>query len=145
MKNINLRIAEQDDEQFVNDLTRETMRPYVEETWSDEVSREEYYKINSFQKEGTQIVCENNQAIGRITITEKDKEILLDEIHLIPEVQGRGIGSKLLCEVIKDAIGKKKAVSLTVLKTNPVKTIYERLGFEVYQEKDFRYFMKKSV
>lgn len=139
---IQLKPATADDEQFVNDLTRTTMRPYVEATWSDEPSRENYYFINRFVVGNTSIILHGAEPAGRITVTRGDTEIVLDEIHLLPEFQGHGIGAKMIRELLDEAHTGGKTVALIVLKTNPAKGLYERLGFEVYSETPERYFMR---
>ena len=53
---ISTRPAVASDEEFVNALTRETMRPYVEATWPSDEEREEYYWLNRFQQNETEIM-----------------------------------------------------------------------------------------
>lgn len=142
MKGITLREAIQSDQQFVNDLTRETMRSYVEDTWLDEESCEHYYAINSFKQLSTQIICKYNEPIGRITLAHNKNEVIVDAIHLVATVQGQGLGSKLLNIIIEDAVKQEKSVSLIVLKSNPAWQLYKRLGFLIYEETTERYYMR---
>ena len=142
MDHIYLRDSSQNDHQFVNNLTREVMCLYVENTWSDEENQERYYEINSFEQSNTQIISEHNKSIGRITLTQNKNEIIIDAIHLVPYVQGQGIGSKFLHNIIEHAVKQKKSVSLVVLRSNPAKKLYEHLGFVVYDETKERYFMR---
>ena len=59
-------------------------------------------------------------------------------IGVMPEFQGRGIGEKLMREILADADRMKRAV---YLETSTLKNIpwYEKFGFEVYNELDFGY------
>lgn len=59
-------------------------------------------------------------------------------IGVLPEFQGRGIGEKLMREILADADRMKRAV---YLETSTLKNLpwYEKFGFEVYNELDFGY------
>lgn len=138
---LRLRAATPDDESFVNDLTRTTMRPYVEATWPDEESRERYYAINAFQLETTRIVCDGERAVGRLSVHGRVCEISLDDMHVIPEMQGRGIGTWILDTVKAEAEAQGLGITLILLKTNPVRRLYERVGFEVFAQANRRYQM----
>ena len=107
MYQIYIRDSTQSDAQFVNDLTRKVMHSYVKRTWHDEESRERYYAVNSFEQSTTQIICEDHQPIGRITLTQNNKAVTVDAIHLVPHVQGRGIGSMIFRRIIENAEKQK--------------------------------------
>lgn len=59
-------------------------------------------------------------------------------IGVHPSGQGKGVGSRLLTEVIQEGLNKKRTVCL---ETSTVKNIpwYEKQGFKVYKELDFGY------
>ena len=145
MINIQYRDAHKTDEEFVNTLTRTTMREYVDATWAGEEQREQYYAINKFRQEGTRIILCDGFDVGLITVTKKDDAILIDEIHILPEYQGKGIGKQVLQNVLEDASSKNMPVNLFLLRTNPVKRLYERLGFKVYKMDEFRYYMTTKI
>ena len=143
MSDIYLQKAQAKDEAFVKKLTKETMQKYVNETWADTTSREDYFVQNTFNQKETQIVYKNNEAIGWISLTESETDIYIGGIHLLSSAQGQGIGKKLLSDVIEQGKGKQKSLSLMVLKVNPAKILYERLGFSVYNESIERFYMRK--
>ncbi len=143
MQDISLRKATEEDRAFVDDLTREVMQNYVNSIWSDERHRQQYFKINAFKCEFTQIIFENEKPIGRITLIEKPTEIIVDGIHLLPQAQGKGIGGKLLQQTILDAEKMQKKLSLVVLKSNPALLLYKRLGFVVMSETMERVMMQR--
>ncbi|MBW4512743.1 MAG: GNAT family N-acetyltransferase [Scytonematopsis contorta HA4267-MV1] len=55
-------------------------------------------------------------------------------MELLPEYQCLGIGTQLIQSVISQAKSLNKPVVLHVLKINPAKSLYERLGFETVEE-----------
>lgn len=50
-------------------------------------------------------------------------------MSLLPEYRGRGIGTKLLRQLLADAGKRFDAISLSVSVTNPAHRLYEREGF----------------
>lgn len=145
MDKLKFRDATPTDEEFVNELTRTTMGAYVEATWDSDSERERYYEINKFQQNGTKIIQLDGVDVGRMTVTRKCRVIMLDEIHILPEFQGRGIGSQAIQNLLAEAKEKKLPIELVVLKLNPVNRLYDRLGFEVCREDSERYYMKRNA
>ena len=67
-------------------------------------------------------------------------------IGVMPSEQGRGIGSKLLQEIISESVSQKRTICL---ETSTLKNVpwYKKKGFTVYNELDFGYpliFKKKD-
>lgn len=67
-------------------------------------------------------------------------------IGVDPDEQSKGIGSKLMGEIINEATSKQRPI---YLETSTLKNIpwYEKFGFKIYNELDFGYklfFMKKE-
>ncbi|HLM00911.1 MAG TPA: GNAT family N-acetyltransferase, partial [Pyrinomonadaceae bacterium] len=73
---------------------------------------------------------------------EKKDETALVSIRLLPEFQNRGIGTKLIKDVLAASIAKNKPVRLQVLKINPARNLYERLGFEISGETGTHFLMR---
>jgi ribosomal protein S18 acetylase RimI-like enzyme len=69
--------------------------------------------------------------------------IELGGIYLLPKYQRRGIGSGLVASVIDQATLQRLPVRLGVAKINPARSLYERLGFIVVRESEFKYFMER--
>ena len=143
MQNLTLRTAKENDNIFVDALTRMSMKTFVEAVWQKEEEREYYYTLNAFDADRTNIVEFEGKDIGRITLKDSKEGRWIVAIHLLPAYQGKGIGKYLLKKVIDKAIKEQKDLYLTVLKVNPAKKLYEKLGFEVYDERDHRFFMKR--
>ena len=67
-------------------------------------------------------------------IDEHSTHLAIDQLFLRPETQGRGIGTALVQSVLARAEAKKLPVRLWVLRINPARALYERLGFVVFEE-----------
>ena len=83
----------------------------------------------AYGKAEHQIVELDGQPAGRVMVLwEKDFALLVD-IALLEEHRGRGFGGELLGELIQQCKDKRLPLRLQVLKTNPARRLYERLGF----------------
>jgi len=123
-------------------LTRCVMKKYVDATWSSNQDRERYYLKNQFRQEKTQIIQYNETNIGRITTSHLADRTIIEGIHIIEDFQGKGIGTHLIAQCIKNADNKGVVVELILLKNNPAKQLYLRMGFHQYKEDQHRYYMR---
>jgi len=82
-----------------------------------------------------------DQSIGWLAIAEHGDHLELVDLHLLPEYQRQGIGSYVIKQLIARAQQQQIAVRLEVLKVNPARTLYERLGFTVIGETATHYVM----
>jgi GNAT superfamily N-acetyltransferase len=64
-------------------------------------------------------------------------------VDLRPAFQNRGVGSIILNRLLANAAAKGKPVELSVLKNNPARRLYDRLGFAVVSEDEMKYFMRR--
>ena len=117
----------------------QSMRPYVEQIWGWNESFQEERFRQGFEPDKTWVALSHEREIGFLRVTEKDEGIFIEQIYIIPEYQGRGIGTALVREVLS----KKLPVELSVLKLNTdARRLYERLGFRVNGESATHYHMR---
>lgn len=74
------------------------------------------------------IVC-NSERAGRMLVNRTDRELVLVDLTLLPEFRNKGIGTSLLRDLQTEAAREGTSLRLSVLKTNPARQLYERLGF----------------
>lgn len=112
------------------------MREYVEATgwgWHEEWQRE--YFDRKFDPLARQIIQVDNRDVGVIAIEQRDEELYIALIEILPEFQGRGVGTSLLGQIIESAHKRGYPVTLHVLKSNaPAHRLYERLGFTIIED-----------
>ena len=63
-------------------------------------------------------------------------------VSVAPAVQRRGIGAALIRSLLDEASVAGKRVHLDVLRANPARRLYERLGFRVVAEDTHSYLMR---
>ena len=75
------------------------------------------------------VICKRGRDVGRYYVDPTEREIRIMDIALLPEHRGRGIGTRLVQDVLDEARASGRSVSLHVEETNPAKRLYERMGF----------------
>jgi ribosomal protein S18 acetylase RimI-like enzyme len=133
MRAIERRPARPDDFDFLFELARASLGPYVEEIWGwdDAVQRRIQHAWQ--ERGGVQILEHQGRAIGCLKVTSEDDHVFLDRMALLPAAQNRGLGTRLVREVMDDAARRGLPVRLSVLTNNPARRLYERLGFRVIE------------
>ncbi len=139
---ITLRKSTANDSDFVNYLTRRVMKEYVDATWNGSEEKERYYSLNKCNPSTTRIIQCGGEDIGRVTVTYSTDCITLEGIHISETFQGKGIGSRLVKQIIDEATDMRLPLELILLKANPVKELYERIGFHTYKEDVYRFYMR---
>ena len=110
-------------------MLRQTMRPYVEATWGwDETDHLTRFKA-SFEPSLRQIIELGDQPIGVLHVDVAGSPVRLLNIQLLPAFQRQGHGTAIIGEVLRQA--RERPVWLQVLKANPAKSFYQRLGFRI--------------
>jgi ribosomal protein S18 acetylase RimI-like enzyme len=134
MRGIELRAARQADAEFLYGLLKATMQAYVAQVWGWDEQWQRAYFQEHFDPSQEQIVILEGEEIGVLAIEEKEDAVFLSKVYLLPEYQGQGIGTHLMRSVLDGAFGRGLPVTLRVLKVNPARRLYERLGFVVAGE-----------
>ncbi len=91
------------------------------------------------------IVESGGAPVGRLYTDERPGSVHLIDISLLPEWRGRGLGGAILSDLIADAAARDLAVSLQVLKVNPARRLYERLGFRIVADNGPHDWMERSA
>ena len=139
---VTLRPTSQGDLEFLWRLHLDSMREYVEKTFDWDLEAQRGYIAKAADGEMGKIILVDDVEAGFWNIVESESEVFLNSIVLLPEFQNRGIGTRMINELLDDA---ERPVRLQVLKVNPAIALYERLGFQVCADKETYYEMIRSV
>lgn len=139
---IELRPASAADFPMAIDLYLTTMQPYTAAlmTWDEARQRDSF--ASQWTLETTQIIVYRGRDVGWLDIQTSDAEFVLRQFFISPEHQGKGIGSQVLRRLLERSSETNAPASLTVLKNNPARRLYERLGFEVVDEVGVKFRMR---
>ncbi len=141
---IALRPANMQDASFLWQLHCATIKPYIANTWGWDEDFQYRYFTEHFSPWGNQIIRFQEKDAGVIAVEETPHGIILSTIELLPQFQGLGIGTQLIQGLLSRAEAQGLPVSLRVLKVNPARQLYLRLGFTVVSETDTHYWMRKE-
>jgi len=136
--NISLRSITDADLEFLWRLHNLALKKYIEETWGwDEEWQRRHFEERFDPNNGLIVVIDGTDA-GFWWVNERPDEIFLVSIHLLPDFQRRGIGTRLIRTLTDNSY---KPVRLKVLKVNPARRLYERLGFSISGDLDTHFEM----
>jgi len=88
------------------------------------------------------LILLDDEPIGRLYVDRRTDEIRIIDIALLPEYRRRGIGGRLLRELLDEAQGADKAVRIHVERFNPAFGLYQRLGFQPIDDNGVYYLME---
>ena len=71
---------------------------------------------------------------GRLYVQRSADELLIIDIALLPAERGKGIGTKILGDLLREADETRRKVTIHVEHFNPALRLYERLGFRKVEE-----------
>lgn len=127
-----LRSASESDREFLFELHCRTMREVIEKTWGwdEEWQRTDFER--RFRQCVVSVIEHEGRPIGGLMLEPRPDSIDIREIQVLPEWQGRGIGTAVVRQIITQAASRGAAVTLSVVPANSrAKQLYDRLGFEV--------------
>ncbi len=89
------------------------------------------------------LILYDKQPVGRLYVHRKKDDIRIIDIALLREFRRKGIGSRIMKALIREADEKQLPLSLHVEQDNPAMCLYERLGFQKGDLSGIYYFMKR--
>ena len=133
--NPTLRAATAGDRAWLWATKRRCLRPYVELTWGiwDDAAQQAGFD-SKFDPAEIQIIALAGRDAGYLSARRGAQEIELFNVMINPEFQKQGLGTLVLRGLLAEARTRGLPVRLQVLKVNPARRLYERLGFTVTEE-----------
>jgi ribosomal protein S18 acetylase RimI-like enzyme len=139
-----LRPAASTDYDFLYQLKVACLKEYVEATWGWDEEDQQLRFADRFDPAAIKIIVANGQDIGQLVLEDTGEELYLAGLYIDPAWQNKGLGRGIIQDVIAEANKAGRIVSLQVLRVNPAKRLYERLGFEVVGKTATHYQMRYS-
>lgn len=143
---VNLRRTVAADASFLYEVLEQTMREYVVNTWGQWLEQDARKATAADAAAGVaEIVEVDGRPAGWLRVDRLVTHIQLEQLFLLAVYQGKGIGAYLVEELQFEAKLKHLPLRLRVLRVNPAKRLYERLGFRVISATDERFFMEYAL
>ena len=139
-RKLKLRMAQKSDLDFLLELRKSTMNIHLANMGLS-TDEESHLSRVQYHFEAAKIVTIEEQRIGLLKSYQDDINWHIVQIQIIPEFQNKGIGTELVLGIIQKAKHQQKNVMLSVLKSNPVKKLYDKFGFCVTAEEDNNFIM----
>ena len=144
MSELLYRKALETDIDYLLQLRKETMSEHLINSGIISNDEDQLLRIN-YLFDQAKIVMLNNENVGLLKLDEKENRIEIVQIQIDPKFQKKGIGKQIIEAVIKNALAQNKELVLSVLKANPAKELYERLGFKIIGEDEFSFMMLFTI
>src|SRR5262245_61993783 len=117
------------------------MQHYVTQTWGwDEVWQQQHFRQH-FDPTICQIILSQGQAVGVLAVVRDASAVYLRNIEVLPPYQGQGLGTHLIRALLAEAHHSGRPLVFQVLKVNPARHLYARLGFTIKEETPTHYVM----
>jgi GNAT superfamily N-acetyltransferase len=124
-----LREATPEDFDFARDVKLEGLRPYIEKLWGWDDDAEERHFRETFDLSAATIISSESGKVGFYELVDQGFELFLAGIYIDARFRGRGLGTAVLRDLVAEARARQLPLALRVLRPNPARRLYERLGF----------------
>lgn len=152
---IEFRLVGPEDEGFLRWLYADTRRAELAATgWDAEKiaaflaqqaeAQSKHYAVHYAGAEH-RLLLAGGHPIGRILLYRMPKEIRVVDLALLEAFRGKGIGTRLMRDVLDEGTFTGRAVTIHVEKFNPALRLYARLGFEPAEDKGVYWFLRKAA
>ncbi|MFE1982965.1 MULTISPECIES: GNAT family N-acetyltransferase [Streptomyces] len=136
-----LRSAEQADVEVIAELRATVMRPDLERLGRFDERRVRRRLRESFSPGHTSVVIVGGDFAGCVTLRPAEDGLWLEHFYLVPDLQGRGLGSAVLRALLDRTDTDGLPVRLNVLQGSAARRLYERHGFTVEVQDPIDVFM----
>lgn len=135
------RAARPADVQALLALRETTMREHMANSGADTSQGNMLARLlNGYQH--ADVLERDGRIVGLLKLDRTGADWVVMQIQIAPELQGQGLGRRLLLDYIAQAQAGGHDVTLHVLKANPARGLYERLGFVVEGEDPEEFHMR---
>ena len=112
-------------------------------SWSDEQKRaflemqlqaQHNYHLSCYPNASYSIIKLKEQPIGRLYVERQEDKIKILDITVLPEYRNRGVGTKLIAEILQEGEQSEKPVQIYIENYNQSSNLFLRLGFQPIAE-----------
>jgi ribosomal protein S18 acetylase RimI-like enzyme len=108
-----------------------------------EAQQQDYKK--RFPDSDHRVILVGDQPAGYLHISTNDQEIRILDIALAPGYRHKGLGTRMITDLIERAAGAHKCVRVYVERFNPALRLFEHLGFSPVTDIGTHYLLESST
>ena len=144
MEALSFRKACASDSEFVFTVKKAAFREYVEQIWGWDDNYQKELHNRRFAAQDIQIIQFRGIDVGFLATSNTSDTLKVNQLFILPEYQGKGIGSACMTFILDDASLEGQCVALQVLQVNTGGiAFYQRLGFLIVGESATHFQMEK--
>jgi GNAT superfamily N-acetyltransferase len=144
MDSLRLRKATPSDSEFAYRTKEAAFRQYVEQVWGWDEQEQRRLHERRYASQQYSVIQWSGVDVGIMAIIREFDCLKLNQIFVLPEYQGRGIGTACTKRVIEEAASSGLSIRLQVLKVNSRAIVFFRKsGFKSIGETDTHVLMEK--
>jgi len=91
------------------------------------------------------IITRDGSDIGWMQTAPESDAVFLKQLFVDGPLRGQGIGTEVMHRLIIEAANTGRGMALGVVKTNPAKRLYDRLGFRVTHDDGRKFYMRRDA
>ena len=122
------------------------METYIDATWGWDENTQRQRQQEEFAAYTYQVIEVAGQSVGTCIVRREPDCFYLSGLYLLPEYQGRGLGSLVLQSLLSEGEAHKLPIRLRVLRVNShAQRLYERHGFTVTDETEIDFIVMEKA
>jgi len=138
-----LRPATARDTELLWRIQRLALGAYVTAVFGTDEAEQRRFFDEHFRVEAHEVIRVGGEDAGYLFYETRGEHVYLGNIALLPAFQNRGVGAEVVRHVVAQANALGLPVRLQVLRSNPARNFYERLGFEQVGETDSHWLLAR--
>ena len=91
-----------------------------------------------------QLLLIDGEPAGRVYLARSEKELRILDIALVPENRNKGIGTRIIKDLLDEATRTQKPVRVYVEQLNPAMRLFERLGFSKTEDIGSHFLLERA-
>ena len=145
MDSLTLRKARPSDSEFTYYAKKAAFREYVEKVWGWDEDEQRLLQSQRFRAQDFRVISLNGIDIGILAVVVAPDSVKVNQLFLLPEHQGKGIGSKCMLLIMEEGRQLGLPLRLRVLKVNlRAQAFFQKLGFVCTGETDTHVLMERD-
>lgn len=139
-----LRKAKNTDIEFLVNLRKVTMHQHLLKA-GIELSEKDHFDRVLYEFECAKIIVLDSEDVGLLKVDRSKNSWKLTQIQIAPKIQGRGLGKKIVQNLVSEANVNGNNIELSVLQKNRAIELYKSCGFSVIKKKEYEHIMRLNT